>query len=147
MADDTLYTLADIKDYFRGCRDNATGSARKRFEKYIEAVESAMNSAMENRMTDKERHDLEAIAKVRGGGTLKVVCADYVLWNHGYYCREMGKRVAVVRCENCAYWQAPSKEEAEDGCTIGKCANRYGTCERQDTDATWYCADGERVEE
>ena len=43
MADnDTLYTLADIKDYFRGCRDNATGSARKRFEKYIEAMESAM---------------------------------------------------------------------------------------------------------
>ena len=43
MADnDTMYTLADIKDYFRGCRDNATGAARKRFEKYIGAVESAM---------------------------------------------------------------------------------------------------------
>lgn len=39
---ETLYTLADIKDYFRGCRDNATGTARKRFEKYIGAVESAM---------------------------------------------------------------------------------------------------------
>ena len=142
MADDTLYTLADIKDYFRGCRDNATGTARKRFEKYIGAVESAMNSAMENRLTDKERHDLEKIAKVRGGGTLKVVCADYVLWNHGYYCREMGKRVAVVRCADCAGWEP---EVDPDG-NCGRCRMQYAICNGMQTGSEFFCADGERKE-
>ena len=105
MADDTLYTLADIKDYYRGCRDNATGTARKRFEKYIEAMESAMK-----RMQD---HD----------------------------------RVKVCRCENCVDWEAPPENEQMDGNTTGFCRAKYGACYGQETDATWFCSDGERVEE
>lgn len=100
-----LYTLADIKDYFRGCRDNATGTARKRFEKYIESAEEAMSKMMD---------------------------AD---------------RVKVVRCEDCICWETPSRIEREDGCTAGHCRNHYGVCGNQQTDSTWFCADGERVEQ
>ena len=58
MADnDTMYTLADIKDYFRGCRDNATGTARKRFEKYIEAVESAMEAGASTTIEETEEQE------------------------------------------------------------------------------------------
>ena len=103
MADnDTMYTLADIKDYFRGCRDNATGTARKRFEKYIEAVESAM-----------KRYD-----SIR--------------------------YVPVTRCYECQHWEP---ENAEEFATCGHCRKQYGMCKSELTDATWFCSDGERVEE
>ena len=91
---DTLYTLADIKDYFRGCRDNATGTARKRFEKYIGAVESAM-----------KRYD----------------STQYV---------------PVTRCYECQHWEP---ENAEEFATCGHCM-----CKSEQTDATWFCSDGER---
>ena len=99
---ETLYTLADIKDYFRGCRDNATGTAMKRFEKYIGAVESAM-----------KRY-----------GSIRYV--------------------PVTRCYECQHWEP---ENAEEFATCGHCRKQYGMCENQQTDATWFCSDGERVEE
>ena len=103
MADnDTLYTLADIKDYFRECLDNATGTARKRFEKYIGAVESAM-----------KRYDST-------------------------------RYVPVTRCYECQHWEP---ENAEEFATCGHCRKQYGMCKSEQTDATWFCSDGEKVEE
>lgn len=103
MADnDTMYTLADIKDYFRGCRDNATGAARKRFEKYIGAIESTM-----------KRYDST-------------------------------RYVPVTRCYECQHWES---ENAEEFATCGHCRKQYGMCKSEQTDATWFCSDGERVEE
>ena len=107
MVLDTLNTLADIKDYFRECFSNASinSAAKRKFIKYIEAIEEAKNSLMD------------------------------------------GDVIRVVRCGDCSYWKPPTKEEAEDGCTIGHCWNGIGVCVGKQTDATWFCADGERVEE
>lgn len=46
MADDTLYTLADIKDYFRECFSNASinSAAKRKFIKYIEAIDKAIEA-------------------------------------------------------------------------------------------------------
>lgn len=110
----------------------------------VETLEDALSLLKaQEPMTDKERHDLEKIAKVRGGGTLKVVCADYVLWNHGYYCREMGKRVAVVRCADCTGWEP---EVDPDG-NCGRCRMQYAICNGMQTGSEFFCADGERKEE
>ena len=53
-------------------------------------------------------------------------------------------RVKVVRCADCRYWE---HDNAEEGDTYGRCRNNYGPCQNQQTDMTWFCADGERVEE
>ena len=53
--------------------------------------------------------------------------------------------VNVVRCENCGWWEAPSKAEQQDGSTIGRCRHAYGVCCNEQTDATWFCANGVKV--
>ena len=52
--------------------------------------------------------------------------------------------VKVVRCEDCRFWEP---ENAEEGDTSGRCRNNYAPCQNQQTDMTWFCADGEKVEE
>lgn len=98
---DVLYTLADIKDYFRQCMLNAAkdSAGQRRFRKYVEAVDDAMKKLMD---------------------------AD---------------RVKVVRCKDCRYWEP---ENAEEGDTYGRCRNDCATCQNQQTDMTWFCAEGER---
>lgn len=54
------------------------------------------------------------------------------------------KYINVVRCENCVDWEAPPENEQMDGNTTGFCRKKYGACYGQETDATWFCADGER---
>ena len=54
----------------------------------------------------------------------------------------MAEMVKIVRCVDCIYWTEPSKAEKEDGCNIGKCCDEYGPCNGQQTDMTWFCADG-----
>ena len=102
MADNTLYILANIRDYFRGCQDNATGSSRERYEPYIKAVESAMKR-----------------------------------YNSTRY-------VPVTRCCECQHWEP---ENAEEGDHSGHCRKQYGMSEGNVTDGTWFCSDGEKVEE
>ena len=53
-------------------------------------------------------------------------------------------RVKVVRCAECICWEAPSAIEKRDGSTMGHCRNHYGACANEQTDASWFCADGER---
>ena len=50
-------------------------------------------------------------------------------------------RVKVVRCADCRYWEP---ENAEEGDCSGRCRNNYAPCQNQQTDMTWFCADGER---
>ena len=104
MADnETLYTLADIKDFFKYYAGNALidKTAKKRINKYIEAVESAM------RRYDSTRY------------------------------------VPVTRCYECQHWEP---ENAEEGDYSGHCKRSFGICYGQVTDASWFCADGEREE-
>ena len=49
--------------------------------------------------------------------------------------------VHVVRCEDCQYWQPPTRAEQEDGSTVGHCT---AALNGQQTDAYWFCADGTR---
>ena len=49
--------------------------------------------------------------------------------------------VPVVRCEECCYWQPPTRAEQEDGSTVGHCT---AALNGQQTDAYWFCADGTR---
>lgn len=51
--------------------------------------------------------------------------------------------VPVVRCENCIYFEPNNYEEGD---STGRCRNRYSPCENQQTDMTWFCADGEKKE-
>ena len=46
---DVLYTLADIKDYFRQCALNAAkdSAGQRRFKKYVEAADDAMKKLMD----------------------------------------------------------------------------------------------------
>ena len=53
--------------------------------------------------------------------------------------------VKVCRCEECAYWEGPDGAP-EDGGTVGHCRNKYSVCNNQQTDITWFCADGDRSE-
>lgn len=65
--------------------------------------------------------------------------ADYV-----YDALELlkdGDRVKVVRCADCRYWEP---ENAEEGDYSGHCRRSFGICYGQITDASWFCADGER---
>ena len=48
--------------------------------------------------------------------------------------------IRVVRCENCRYWEP---ENAEEGNTCGRCRNNSAPCQNQQTDMTWFCAEGE----
>lgn len=48
-------------------------------------------------------------------------------------------RVRVVRCGNCRYWEPPSKEEVEDGCTYGRCSDTGAGADVND-----FCSSGER---
>lgn len=48
-------------------------------------------------------------------------------------------RVKVVRCGDCRYWEPPTKEEVEDGCTYGRCRDTGAGC-----DVTDFCSSGER---
>lgn len=52
-------------------------------------------------------------------------------------------RAKVVRCRDCVYWEP---NNAEGGDASGRCRNSYRTCDGQQTDMTWFCADGERKE-
>ena len=52
-----------------------------------------------------------------------------------------GDTVRVTRCAGCRYW-AP--ENDEDGDYSGHCKRSFGICYGQVTDASWFCADGER---
>lgn len=54
-----------------------------------------------------------------------------------------GDMVRVVRCAECEHWE-PSN--AEEGDYSGRCRNNWGPCQNQQTDGTWYCADGARME-
>ena len=49
----------------------------------------------------------------------------------------------LVRCENCIYFEPNNYEEGD---STGRCRNRYSPCENQQTDMTWFCADGEKKE-
>ena len=55
-----------------------------------------------------------------------------------------GNMVRVTRCAECICWEAPSAIEKQDGSTMGHCRNHYGACANEQTDAIWFCADGER---
>ena len=46
----------------------------------------------------------------------------------------------ITRCIDCAYWEPENAEEGDYG---GHCRNNYCPCQNQQTDAFWYCADGE----
>lgn len=48
--------------------------------------------------------------------------------------------VKVVRCRDCRFWEP---ENAEEGDTSGRCRNDYAPCQNQQTDMTWFCADGQ----
>lgn len=97
---DDLYTLADIKDFFRMLYQLNDGMAeRNRYKKYIGAVESAM-----------KRYDST-------------------------------RYVPVTRCYECQHWEP---ENAEEFATCGHCRKQYGMCKSEQTDATWFCSDGER---
>ena len=52
-----------------------------------------------------------------------------------------GDRVKVVRCADCRYWEP---ENAEEGDYSGHCKRSFGIFYGQITDASWFCADGER---
>lgn len=52
-----------------------------------------------------------------------------------------GNRVRVVRCAECHYWEPENNEEFA---TSGHCRRSFGICYGQITDASWFCADGER---
>ena len=61
----------------------------------------------------------------------------------GYKCEiEMGMRPAVVRCGECAYWTA---NNAEEGDCSGVCHN--GNSPAGTTDMTWFCPEGERMDD
>lgn len=49
-------------------------------------------------------------------------------------------RVKVVRCSDCRFWHP---NNAEEGDCSGRCRNNYAPCQNQQTDMTWFCADGE----
>lgn len=49
--------------------------------------------------------------------------------------------IEVVRCADCVWWEP---ENAEEGDTYGRCRNNYAPCQNQQTDMTWFCADGEK---
>ena len=53
-----------------------------------------------------------------------------------------GDMVRVVRCAECEHWE-PSN--AEEGDYSGRCRNR-GPCQNQQTDGTWFCGDGAKME-
>ena len=48
-------------------------------------------------------------------------------------------RVKVVRCGDCRYWEPPTKEEVEDGCTYGRCRSTGAGADVND-----FCSSGER---
>lgn len=52
--------------------------------------------------------------------------------------------VNVVRCAECVYWVPDNFEEGD---SYGRCRNDYAPCQNQQTDMTWFCADGEEKEE
>lgn len=52
--------------------------------------------------------------------------------------------VPVVRCYECQHWEPNNDEEGDHS---GYCHKRFGACECEQTDATWFCSDGEKVEE
>ncbi len=54
-----------------------------------------------------------------------------------------GDTVRVTRCADCRYWEP---ENAEEGDYSGHCRRSFGICYGQITDASWFCADGEREE-
>lgn len=47
--------------------------------------------------------------------------------------------VKVVRCGDCRCWEPPTKEEAEDGCTYGRCRDTGAGADLND-----FCSNGER---
>lgn len=67
-----------------------------------------------------------------------------VLKNAAKLAREKlmdGDMVRVTRCADCRYWEP---ENAEEGDYSGHCKRSFGICYSQLTDASWFCADGER---
>lgn len=56
-----------------------------------------------------------------------------VRWDACPYCG-----AHIVYCENCKYW-----EKYDEYTTAGRCRNDEAPCQNQETDAEWYCADGE----
>lgn len=58
MADDTYSTLVDIKEFFVGCFSNASinSAAKRKFIKYIEAIEEAKNSLMDGDALAKDNN-------------------------------------------------------------------------------------------
>ena len=46
----------------------------------------------------------------------------------------------ITHCIDCAHWEPENAEEGDYG---GHCRLRYGVCENRQTDAFWFCADGE----
>lgn len=55
-----------------------------------------------------------------------------------------GNMVRVVRCAECMHWEL---NDAEEGDYSGRCRYQYGPCQNQETDGTWFCADGVRIGE
>ena len=54
-----------------------------------------------------------------------------------------GDMVRVVRCAECEHWEP---NNAEEGDYSGRCRNNWGPCQNQQTDGTWFCEDGVRME-
>ncbi len=52
-----------------------------------------------------------------------------------------GNTVRVTRCAYCRYWVPENAEESDYS---GHCKRSFGICYGQVTDASWFCADGER---
>ena len=66
---------------------------------------------------------------------------EYTLLQDALELLKDGDRVKVVRCADCRYWEP---ENSEEGDYSGHCKRSFGICYSQLTDASWFCADGER---
>lgn len=53
------------------------------------------------------------------------------------------KAESVVRCDECEHWEP---NNADEGDYSGRCRNNWGPCQNQQTDGTWFCEDGVRME-
>lgn len=47
----------------------------------------------------------------------------------------------ITHCIDCQYWEP--EDSGEEGCYSGHCRYDYGPTQNQQTDAFWFCADGE----
>lgn len=75
------------------------------------------------------------------GGDNAIRCMEELLTDALSLLKAQKDMVRVVRCSDCRYWEP---ENAEEGDSYGRCRNNYAPCQNQQTDMTWFCAEGER---